>query len=332
MVKHIQISVDNPCLENWENMSPVEKGRFCGSCQKQVVDFTSMTDSQIAAFFKKPSTGSVCGRFMADQLERDIEMPRKRIPWVKYFFQVALPAFLVSRGAAQETKKELMGDTTVVCERPVLLMGKPSPVKEVQPAPSGIKGFVVDVNGTPIEGATVNIKGTITKVATNKYGFFEFVNATPTEEMVLVSTVVGYMNTEVKFSPGKSAVEIKIEQLADIMGEVVFVGYTTVRKKLSIPLIGELLPDSTAKFAKAFPNPVIAGDPLTVQCKKMIKGEYTIELLSGSGQMVQHKEMRIENRKQTLQLNTPLVRPGTYYLKITNKATRKSVTDKVVIR
>jgi len=57
MAKRIQLSVENPCHENWENMSPSEKGRFCGSCQKQVVDFTNMTDGQVAAFFKKPSKG-----------------------------------------------------------------------------------------------------------------------------------------------------------------------------------------------------------------------------------------------------------------------------------
>jgi hypothetical protein len=332
MAKHIQISVDNPCHENWENMSASEKGRFCGSCQKQVVDFTGMSDSQVAAFFKKPSTGNVCGRFMADQLERDIEIPRKRIPWVKYFFQVALPAFLVSRGAAQETKNQLLGEPTVTCQKPVLIMGKIMQPKVITPAPPAIKGFVVDQSGTPIEGATVNIKGTNSRVATDKYGFFEINNATPTVDMVLVSTVVGYMINEVKVPPGKRAVEIKMELSPEIMGAVVIVGYGRVKKKSTIPLIGEMLPDSTAKFAKAFPNPVIAGDLLTIQCKNLAKGDYTIELLNGSGQMVQHKELRIENVKPALQLKTPQVRPGAYYLKITNKATRKSVTDKVVIQ
>ena len=74
MSKKIQLSIAEPCHENCENMNPVEKGKFCGSCQKQVVDFSHMSDRQVAEFFKKPSTGSVCGRFMTDQLERDIEI------------------------------------------------------------------------------------------------------------------------------------------------------------------------------------------------------------------------------------------------------------------
>jgi hypothetical protein len=45
-------------------MTPGDKGRFCDSCQKTVHDFTGMSDMQLIAFFKKPSTGSVCGRFI----------------------------------------------------------------------------------------------------------------------------------------------------------------------------------------------------------------------------------------------------------------------------
>jgi len=80
MSKKLQLQIPAPCHENWESMTPVEKGCFCGSCQKQVVDFSDMSDREIAMFFKRPSTGSVCGRFMQDQLNRDIEIPGKRIP------------------------------------------------------------------------------------------------------------------------------------------------------------------------------------------------------------------------------------------------------------
>jgi hypothetical protein len=115
MSKHIQLSVADPCHENWDSMNTAEKGRFCGSCQKQVIDFTNMSDSQLAAFFKKPSTG-VCGRFYEDQLDRSIEIPKKRIPWVKYFFQFALPAFLFSlKASSQGTLR--MGKPAVALEK-----------------------------------------------------------------------------------------------------------------------------------------------------------------------------------------------------------------------
>jgi len=104
------------------------------------------------------------------------------------------------------------------------------------------------------------------------------------------------------------------------------------KKKKNIPVIKELAPDSASKFIRSFPNPVIAGNALTIKCKKIEKGDYSFELINLAGQMVQYKEMRIENEKQSLQLNTPMVKSGTYYLKITNKATRKSFTDKIIIQ
>ncbi|HSU27737.1 MAG TPA: hypothetical protein VLJ68_05105, partial [Chitinophagaceae bacterium] len=124
MGKQIKLSIPVPCHENWENMSPVEKGKFCGSCQKQVVDFSNMSDRQVAEFFKKPSTGSVCGRFMSDQLDREIDIPRKRIPWLKYFFQIAIPAFLFSnKGHTQgeiKVKPKIETKAEESCTRPTM--------------------------------------------------------------------------------------------------------------------------------------------------------------------------------------------------------------------
>src|SRR5438477_12967774 len=109
MSKKLQLQIPTPCHENWENMTQLDKGRFCASCQKQVIDFSNMSDREIAQFFKKPilslsKDGSVCGRFMEDQLNKEIEIPRKRIPWVKYFFQFIVPVFLISCKAQAQGK------------------------------------------------------------------------------------------------------------------------------------------------------------------------------------------------------------------------------------
>jgi len=51
MAKQLQLQIPSPCHENWENMSQVEKGRFCASCEKKVIDFSYMSDREIALFF-----------------------------------------------------------------------------------------------------------------------------------------------------------------------------------------------------------------------------------------------------------------------------------------
>lgn len=172
MQKKFQLQVAEPCHENWENMTPVEQGKFCGSCQKQVVDFTTMNDRQIAEFFKKPTTGSVCGRFMNDQLERDIEIPKKRIPWVKYFFSIALPAFFFSRANAQKMGKPKLTEATDTITRPVetdrIMLGMvvpdrivPEENKKVIPGDMEnmkLKVWVVDEQtAMPVAGAAVRL-------------------------------------------------------------------------------------------------------------------------------------------------------------------------------
>lgn len=76
MSTSIKISIPNPCHENWANMSPSEKGRFCGSCQKQVFDFTKASDGQIAESYKTEK--KLCGRFLVTQLDRDLVEPKQK--------------------------------------------------------------------------------------------------------------------------------------------------------------------------------------------------------------------------------------------------------------
>ncbi len=165
MSKKLQLTIAEPCHENWENMSPVDKGKFCGSCQKQVVDFSDMSDRQVAEFFKKPTTGSVCGRFMTDQLDRDIEIPRKRIPWVKYFFQFALPAFLLSiKASAQKTQGKIKVNTVSAdtTRRPVF--AEQNRTLGMVARPDNFKPFMGDTIVAPVKEPVITMKGDI-KVA-----------------------------------------------------------------------------------------------------------------------------------------------------------------------
>jgi hypothetical protein len=165
--KQIQITVPEPCHENWDQMTPVDKGRFCGSCQKKVVDFTSMSDAEVAAFFKRPTTRSVCGRFMEDQLQRDLDIPKKRIPWVKYFFQFALPAFLISsKATAQGSPRVLTGDTIVYAPTPAI-RGKGVVSQHV------ISGKIMNTDEDGIPNVFVSIDGTSESCMTDSAGNFK---------------------------------------------------------------------------------------------------------------------------------------------------------------
>ncbi|GGZ52875.1 hypothetical protein GCM10008088_13180 [Mesonia mobilis] len=50
-------------------MSPTQKGKFCASCQKEVIDFTKLSASEIAR--KTKNAKQLCGRFISTQLEQE---------------------------------------------------------------------------------------------------------------------------------------------------------------------------------------------------------------------------------------------------------------------
>ncbi|RSK37422.1 hypothetical protein [Hymenobacter metallilatus] len=56
------------CAEDWQQMSPTEQGRYCGSCHRTVLDFTQGTEADLAQAYATSPDGRVCGRFRADQL------------------------------------------------------------------------------------------------------------------------------------------------------------------------------------------------------------------------------------------------------------------------
>ncbi|GAB5557392.1 MAG: hypothetical protein SchgKO_16050 [Schleiferiaceae bacterium] len=82
--KSLHISIPEPCHEDWNQMTPMERGRFCDACQKNVWDFTKASDRELYRFFENKPQG-VCGRFSTHQLDRDIvpmvNRPQKRAPW-----------------------------------------------------------------------------------------------------------------------------------------------------------------------------------------------------------------------------------------------------------
>src|SRR5688572_2813590 len=172
MGKQIQLHIPKPCHENWNKMTPAEKGRFCGSCQKQVVDFTKMNDEQLVAIFRRQSNGSVCGRFMQDQLDRTFEIPKKRIPWVRYFFQFALPAFLASsKVTAQGTVAIVKEDKVVAPTTKGNVLAKPMVASDHKKG-KVITGKVIDDNNHGIPYASILLRGTTRTVGTDSTGFF----------------------------------------------------------------------------------------------------------------------------------------------------------------
>ncbi len=68
----MKITIPKPCHENWEMMTPEEKGRFCSVCSKTVRDFTVASDAEIVEAFSE-STENICCNFYDSQLNRNLQ-------------------------------------------------------------------------------------------------------------------------------------------------------------------------------------------------------------------------------------------------------------------
>lgn len=65
-----EIKIPTSCNENWNKMTPTEKGAFCKRCEKEVLDFTNLSDYQLVQLLE--SNTKLCGKFKPEQLNKEI--------------------------------------------------------------------------------------------------------------------------------------------------------------------------------------------------------------------------------------------------------------------
>jgi glycine cleavage system H lipoate-binding protein len=222
----IQLSIPEPCHENWDSMSLSEKGRFCGSCQKEVVDFTGMTDAELFAFFAQPRTGSVCGRTHIGQLDTPIAQPipikKHRLWYLQYAASLLLLLAKPGSGKAQDkppvtvapqshASDILMGDT--------LIVEKPQPVERV------LEGKVMDEEGIPVPGASILINNSRRGVATDNKGHYRI--KVKEGDLLLISSV-GFIQQEVPITQLTHQLTVLLKAARhQLMGAVVITAVST---------------------------------------------------------------------------------------------------------
>lgn len=163
-MRKLQLSIPQPCHENWQQMTTAEKGRFCASCQKNVYDFTKSTDREIINAYDKDK--KLCGRFLKTQLERDLIIPKERKSF--WLASVFFGMLSVSNFKLLAQEKPAIEQT----QPNIRIVGKPAAVKTPQRHQRIITGIVSDASG-PLPGANVMVKGTTRSVQTNFDGKYE---------------------------------------------------------------------------------------------------------------------------------------------------------------
>lgn len=232
-MKHpqIKISIPEPCHENWNEMTPTQKGRFCGVCTKEVFDFTSNSDEEIVKHFQQNE--NICGRFYTSQLDRKLIVNRKkRNHWISYAASLLLPMALFSQEAKKDAKQTPKTTQTNSSTYTSLNIGSLHKQGEVAIKTKNdsltVSGIISDDTGYPLPGATITIKGTNKKIFTDFDGIYKI---DVQKNDVLVVSYPGYKSSEIKVTQNKYDVSLELDNsLEEIQ---VVAGYGVVRGKVT---------------------------------------------------------------------------------------------------
>ena len=125
-----------------------------------------------------------------------------------------------------------------------------------------VRGTIVDAtNGSPLPGATIQVKGTTNGTVTNLDGKYSIqVNG----NAVLVFSYVGYQTQEMPVKPN-TIVNVKLKPSASNLNELVVIGYGTVKKKDATGSVTAISSKSFNKGAITSPADLLAGKVAGVQ-------------------------------------------------------------------
>ncbi|SHN44969.1 carboxypeptidase-like regulatory domain-containing protein [Chitinophaga sp. CF418] len=204
----IFLSIPQPCHESWNEMTPVDKGRFCQSCQKTVTDFSTLSDAQLIELLKSKQA-SACGRFAASQLNRVINAPvteKRRKPFTSIAAVVAALSITMPSVKAEAF--------TAKVEQTANKEDKPTTYDVALEDSTGFISGVVkaDRDSLPLYRVTIKIKGTNTGTVTDQSGRFrlQIPNDFKKKVMMLEVTYIGYEMKTVRVNLKKTIKPINI--------------------------------------------------------------------------------------------------------------------------
>lgn len=219
-----KIVIAKPCHENWNKMSPEEKGRHCSVCSKVVKDFTAMKTKEIVDTLKS-TDGEVCGRINVKQLT-PINKKQKIYFWINgvlfrkaiYPVMALLGVTLVAKkAAAQNNDYPVKGRMSVsdyhTNDKKVNIVVKSTEGNKFIPNAtitilSGIsnhpESFVTDANGRAnISIASTDLVGDVVECEIFARGY-------------------DYKIVKIKIIKNIQTVEIKMEEEMMMMGEMAY--------------------------------------------------------------------------------------------------------------
>lgn len=151
------------------------------SCQKVVVDFTTMSDEQLLKYFTDHEGKSTCGHFLATQVDRPLAIPQKK-HWYYSINKKVAAAFIAAQAMLLNVRANALPQNNIE------IVGEEKAEGDIVTA---ITGRVVDyLTKEPVVGMKVIIEGTDYYAITDiKGGFAISVKESTVSGILKVSVV-----------------------------------------------------------------------------------------------------------------------------------------------
>ena len=95
----MNLEIKEPCHEDWDKMKIGLISRHCDSCEKAVMDFTTMNRAQIITYLLSNPNDNVCGRLKRDQFDfhhQDIPILIETLKKEKHFYDASIDDYATS--------------------------------------------------------------------------------------------------------------------------------------------------------------------------------------------------------------------------------------------
>ncbi|MFB1004463.1 MAG: hypothetical protein QMC70_10060 [Bacteroidia bacterium] len=284
----MRIKIEKPCNENWNEMTPDEKGRFCNKCAKSVIDFSILSDQEAIAVLSS-SKDELCGRVTSTQLNTPFihfpEPKQSRIPYSKIaanLFFVA-SAFSTQSCTAQNDKPKTAIHTSKIDDED-LIVGDIC-VEEIDTANDITQNSVIEgtilypSDSIPIYNAKVEFI-TLYKVYTTYTDSMGLFTLNIPQDATKTKNVIRTSFQETKRSAPKKA-NTAVEELNIYDQYFMTQGYILTKEELAEPLSimaePELMIDGgIGHYIEPIANPIVLQNGIAVdyqEFEKARKGE-----------------------------------------------------------
>jgi hypothetical protein len=332
MPRNVQLHIPEPCHQDWHRMMPEEKGRFCSSCSKTVVDFSLMSDKEILAYLAEAGSHT-CGRFSPDQLKRNLmPSPQRKWSW-RGVWQLALATVLVSsRADAQMGKPKIsiqQTDKRKDAQRmPVHpIIKKPKVIVEKERMTMGLvyipppKRDIGKVMGNPPDSATrLPLRASDAAIMHGP----------------AIDSPIG--NNEFRPPSGMDKNLAGTQPLVGIAGGISLGAPVRTVTTWMIDTVRNFLADSLAipalrcQALNVYPNPVSRGSVIRIDMRPQPAGEYKLALYNAAGARIQERIVNLEGKDQVELWNMPSsLAAGIYLIELCTPQLKRIYSGKLVV-